>query len=131
MHRVPFGERDIFGIVRPAALAKAGDPGIVDENIEPPMHREHRSKRRFPLRLVADIQRVEMVLGSERFGKRLPIDGIDIGHPHGRTFVGERFGNARANAACGSGDERDLVGHAVHARPTRPIGAARRTAIAR
>ena len=107
MDRMPFGERDMFGVVRRRTVAEAGDAGIVDEDVEAAVRSDDRGDPRLPRRLVADVERFER--RADRGCGRVTDLGVDVGDEDVRALVDERFGNRGPDAACGSGDESDLA----------------------
>ena len=79
-----------------------GDPGIVDQHIDP----RDRGNRRSPRFLARHIQFHEP--GADVRSQRIAARHIDIGHDHAGPFGGIGAGNRLAQSRCPAGDERGL-----------------------
>jgi hypothetical protein len=93
----------MFGIVRAGCVFKAGDPGIVDDDVDCRM----RLGERRPIAFARDIQLEEAA--TDFVGYALSVFGVYISNNHSCAFAGKAAGDGLPNAARGTGDKGGFV----------------------
>ena len=112
-HRVPVGERGVFGVVFAAGL-NAGNAGVIDENIQRAVVGGDGLQRRFPVALLAHVQRQIAGVCADFGGNALAAGVVDIAQINKRAFRGESAGDGLADTTGSTGDEGGFSGKSCH-----------------
>ncbi len=100
--------------VEPVRVADrtAGNPGVVDQDVEPAVGRERLGDQCLPLRLAGDVDlcRAGLAAGIADLGRdALRLAAENVGDHDFGAFLREQTRLGLAHAVAGPGDDRDLV----------------------